>query len=387
MCLNKKWVIYVLLSGCLAGCNRIDDYMLGKDNTPQPSQLPELQSKLVIHNQWTTVIGKPHKTHVYFKLKPVVQGHIFYTADISGLVQAIDKNTGKILWSKQLSHEIVSGPTVGMGYIALGTSAANLVLLKQSNGQEVWKATVSGDILSKPLITHQKVLVKTIDGNMYAFVLATGEQKWMVEHGAPGLILKASSSPTLYGNLVLVGFSDGKLDAFDIESGQIMWQRSIAFASGSSDVERLVDIDADPIVEGGVAYLASYQGYVGALSLQDGQFTWRKRASVYKNMAMDANTLYLTDGDDVMWAFYRTTGQVKWKQEALKARGVTEPVLVGKYLVVGDKAGYLHVLTTQSGAMVSRKLLDGAIEIAPSVDNHSFYVMTANGKLHHLSLG
>ena len=79
-----------------------------------------------------------------------------------------------------------------------------------------------------------------------------------------------------------------------------------------------VDIDADPIVRGDVAYLASYQGYVGALSLKDGQFIWRKPASVYKNMAIDGNALYLTDSDDTIWSINRQNGQVNWKQVALK---------------------------------------------------------------------
>ena len=150
-------------------------------------------------------------------------------------------------------------------------------------------------------------------------------------------------------------------------------------------MERLVDIDADPIVRGNTVYLASYQGYIGALSLENGQFIWNKPASTFQNMAIDDNTLYMTDSNDIVWAFDRQTGFVKWKQISLKARGLTEPVLMGNRLVVGDKTGLVHLLSTQNGELIARTQLSGAIDIAPAVSGNRVYVMTANGKLNCLS--
>jgi outer membrane protein assembly factor BamB len=382
--MNKRWAI---LSFCvlLQACTQIDNYMLGKDNTPKPAALAPIASKANFSLKWTVPIGKANKARTYLKLKPVVRGNIIYTADAGGMVQAIDKQKGKMLWSKQIESGVVSGPTIADGYIAVGTNTAHLVLLKQNDGHQIWNAQVSSDILSKPAIAQKKVFVKTIDGNVYAFNLLTGEKIWVADHGSPSLILKASSSPIVMDKLVLVGFSDGKLDAIDTTFGHVLWQRSIAYASGSSDVERLVDIDADPIVRGNTVYLASYQGYIGALSLENGQFIWNKPASTFQNMTIDDNTLYMTDSDDIVWAFDRQTGFVKWKQISLKARGLTEPVLMGNRLVVGDKTGLVHLLSTQNGELIARTQLGGAIDIAPAVSGNRVYVMTANGKLNCLS--
>ncbi len=374
------------LFALLQACTQLDNYVLGKDNTPKPSPLTAITSKAKMALAWSVPIGKSNKSSSYLKLKPVIRGNIIYTADANGMVQALERGTGHTIWSKQLSHGIVSGPSVSEGFVALGTNASQVVLLKQADGTEIWHAKVSGDVLSKPAIANHKVIVKTIDGNLYAFHLQTGEKIWVADHGSPSLILKASSSPVIMGQLVLVGFSDGKLDAVDINFGHVLWQRSIAYASGSSDVERLVDIDADPIVRGGVVYLASYQGYVGALTLENGQFIWSKPASTYLNLSIDDNAVYMTDSNDVLWAFDRANGQVKWKQDAFKARGLSEPVLMGNRLVVGDKTGYLHLLSTQSGEIVSRTQLSGAIDIAPTVSGNHVYVMTANGKLNCLSV-
>jgi outer membrane protein assembly factor BamB len=382
----KKRLLVTGLLVLLQACNQVDNFVLGKDNTPKPAPLTPITSKARMTVKWTAPIGKAKKTAVGLKLKPVIRGSVIYTADASGLVQAIDKNTGHIFWSKYLDDGLVSGPTVAEGYIALGTNTSHVVLLKQSDGHQVWKVSVSSDSLSKPVIARQKVIVKTIDGNLYAFELQSGKKIWVVDHGSPGLILKASSSPVVMGDVVLVGFSDGKLDAVNMNFGHVLWQRSIAYARGSSDVERLVDIDADPIVRKGMIWLASYQGYVGALSLQTGQFVWSKPASTYRNMAMDNNTLYMTDSNDTLWAYDAQNGQVKWKQTALKARGLTEPVLAGNRLVVGDKTGYLHLVSARSGEIVARVQLGGAIEIAPAVSGRHVYVMTAKGQLNCISV-
>ena len=354
--MNKRLVVLGLCI-LLHGCTQVDNYVLGKDNTPKPTPLVPIVSKANWVEKWNVSIGKASKSRSYLKLKPVIRGNVVYTADASGMVQAIDKQKGHVLWSKQIDSGIASGPTIAEGHIALGTNTSKVVLLKQTDGQEAWHAQVSSDILSKPVIADNHVIVKTIDGNVYAFNVKTGEKIWVVDHGSPSLILKASSSPVVMGNMILVGFSDGKLDAIDMNFGHVMWQRSIAYASGSSDVERLVDIDADPIIGGNVVYLASYQGYVGALSLENGQFIWNKPASTFQNMAMDATTLYMTDSDDVVWAFDRQSGLVKWKQVSLKARGLSEPVLMGNRLVVGDRTGYLHLISTQNGEFIARTQL------------------------------
>ena len=214
---NKKWVA---LGFCLLlqSCGQVDDYLLGKDNTPKPTALAAISPKMNLVENWSVPIGKSSKSRMYLKLKPMIHDNVVYTADAGGMVQAIDKSSGKALWANQLKQGLISGPAVAEGYIALGTNTASIVLLNQSNGHEVWQAKVSGDALSKPVIASHKVIAKTIDGNLYAFDLKTGEKLWGANHGAPGLILKASSSPVIVDKLALVGFSDGKLDAIDLQS-------------------------------------------------------------------------------------------------------------------------------------------------------------------------
>ncbi len=377
----KKCVL-VLLVCCLSSCAKFDDYMLGKDNTPIPKQLKSLDSQIGMTKKWTVQIGKGQKNGTYFRLKPLLKANKLFVADIGGQFDAINTSSGKIIWSNKTPYSFTSGPTLGHGILVLTTNNSQLIAYSSKDGHQLWHQKLSSDVLASPIIAKNQVIAKTIDGNLYSFGLQKGEQQWLLEHGSPSLVLKASSSPVMMNsNTVLVGYSDGKLDAVDIDTGHVLWQRSIVYATGSSDVERLVDIDADPIVSGSMVYLGSYQGSVGGVSLDDGQFIWRKPASIFKNMILKDNTLYYSDSHDVIWAVDKNNGQVNWKQPAFKARNLTEPTLQGNRLFIGDQTGLLHGLDTSTGKLIFRAPLKGAIYVAPIISGNRIFVLTATGEL------
>lgn len=383
--IQLRWIgLFLFLS--VQGCTYLDNYWLGKDNTAVPEPLPPLASSVTWTPCWTVSLGKPVKQDTYLRLKPAIDGNIIYAASQQGLVKAINRTTGDVIWSKQQTQKVVSGPAVGAKNLVFSTNNAGIIVLSKQDGHELWHASVSSEVLSLPLIVDERIIVKTIDGHLYAFNRRTGEKQWVIDHGAPSLVLRASSSPVPYENMVLVGFSDGKLDAVDLETGRVVWQRSMGYASGSSDVERLADITSDPIVRGDMVYLASYQGYMVAMSLKQGQFNWNKPVSTYRNLAMDSSALYMTDSDDVLWSINRSNGHVRWKQSALTARGVTEPVLMGRRLLVGDKTGFLHLLDAKHGDFVARHTLGSPITVGPLVSSDRIYVTTASGQLHCFSV-
>lgn len=382
-----RWFLGVLGVVLLQGCTVVDNYWLGKDNTPVPGILaPLILPKAAFVPRWTVAFEKAKSKEAYLHLKPAIDGKVIYAATHEGRLKAMDKQTGKVKWEKQLNEQLVSGPVAALGRLVLATDKARIIVLHQKTGRELWRARVSGEALAAPLVIENRVLVKTIDGQLYAFDRETGEKVWVVDHGSSSLVLKAASSPVRYGNLVLAGFADGKLDAIELDTGRVVWQRGIAYASGSSEVEKLADISATPVVRGDVVYIASYQGYLVAMSLRQGDFLWNKLFSTYQNFAIDAGALYLTDNQDVLLAVGRSDGQVQWKQSALRARGVTTPVLIGDDLIVGDKQGVMHALDAAHGDFIARHTLSAPIIAAPVVDGQDVYVMTAAGRLHCFEL-
>lgn len=385
----KKISFKLLFAGLfffLTSCQTVDDYMFGQDNSPVPSELSSFDSKLKLKEKWSVASGTIKSHDRFLKLKPAIAGNFVYTATPSGLIFAHNKEKGTLVWQKKLGTGIVSGPVVQNDVLFVGTDDASLLALNAKGGERLWKATLSADMLAKPRQSGSYVIAKTIDGNLYALNRTTGQQIWKYSHGAPELILKASASPVIVKNSVIVPFSDGKLDVVSLETGHLLWQRGIVYANGASEVERLVDIDADPLVENDRIFLAGFQGVVGAYALSDGHPIWEKQASVFHNMVLSSKALYIVDASDVIWGLNKQTGQVLWKQEKLKARSLTAPEISGSYLVLGDKTGYLHMLSLTTGAFVSRLALGASISTPPTTEGTGIYVMSANGKLSAFSV-
>lgn len=366
---------------CLAGCTPIDNYFLGKDNTLPPTKLPPLTSRVIFKPLWQESLrGKVASVHE--NLVVATQHGVVYAAVSNGQVQARALQSGRLRWLHTLSKGVVSGPVVGGGTVLLGTRASTLVALNQQDGQLKWEKPLSGEALSEPLIAHGTVFVKTVDGHVYAFALNNGKQLWHVQHGSPELILKAGSSPVMGANhLLLIGFADGKLVAIQADSGQVLWEKGIGFATGASDIERLVDIDADPIFYHHSILIGTYQGFVGRLSLETGDLIWQQTCSIYKDMLLHEERLYAADASDVVWALASETGQQVWKQTHLQGRGLTSPVWTLYGLIVGDQAGVLHVLSPQDGSMIGRVELNSAVIGRPVVRGQQVVVLTQSGHL------
>jgi outer membrane protein assembly factor BamB len=382
MLMLKKLSLLLICTLLLQACNQLDDYFLGKDNTPIPENLPPSMSQISLVQAWKVNVGaKSGRMHE--KLSPAVQGHQIYIAMPGGQVQDRDIRTGELYWQQNYKSGFTSGPAISEGVIALGSHHAGLMLLNQKNGQLLWKKKLSGELLAKPLIVSGKVIVKTVDGNLYAFETKTGRKIWHWQHGSPELILKASSSPIMIPpHLVLVGYADGKLDAIDINTGNLIWQKGLVYASGATDVDRLVDIDADPILYRNMLLLGSYQGLVGALSLDNGEFVWKKPASIYQNMSLGAGRLYIADDNGIIWSINPNNGQINWKQIHLKARGLTSPIWTPNGLVIADKTGMIHVLSTGDGGLIGRASVSGSISTNPVVYEHRVLILTEQGQLY-----
>lgn len=378
-----KKIFLLALVLLLSSCGKIDNLMLGKDNTPAPAPLKTVNPTLDVNLPWSTNAGDGTDGN-YLEMAPAVDTDSVYTADIDGKVIAFDRKTGQKRWVNDLDMHLLSGPIVGGSYLAVTNKDAEVLILDAQTGKQLWKKTVSNEVFAPVTLAEGKVFVKTVDGNLYAFDLENGKRLWRYNHGTTPLIMRAGSSPQVVFGVVVAGFPDGKLVGLRADSGQLLWEKVVATPQGVSDVERIADIDSNPIIMDGMCYVASYQQNLSALSLQSGEFIWQKNdISTFINMAASSTTLYVVDDESIVWAIDRESGTVLWQLKALHNRGLTAPAIVDdKALVVGDFQGYVSWLSLEDGSVIARTRPNhSAIYATPVVDGNDVYILTSDGKL------
>lgn len=334
-----------------------------------PAELAkDFEPKIQVKRLWDGRYGKGSQD-LYLKLLPAAYENRVYTADRDGRVMAIDASTGKIVWEERdKKRRISGGPGVGEGKVYVGTSEAQVLARDAETGKKVWLADVSSEVLAPPRAANGIVAVRTGDGKLYALHAETGAERWVFDRTIPTLTLRGTAPAVIHDEIVLAGFDNGRLSALDVDSGAELWETRLAEPSGRSELERLVDIDAEPVVMDYTAYIDSFQGRVAAVSLGDGSLEWTRDISSYVDVAVDEEYVYVSDERGYVWALSRSDGAAVWQQKAFRNRQLTGPLRYRDWLVVGDFAGWLHWLDAATGDIVARERVGKARIIATPID-------------------
>lgn len=358
----------------------------GGDNTAPPAELESFDQTVRIRELWDHDTGKGTDGQ-RLKLRPAEHQEHVFVADRDGRVESLALENGRRVWKTDTDLHLSAGPGVGEGLVLVGTSNGELVALDESTGEQRWRIDVPSEVLAEPRAQNGVVIVQTVDGDLTGYDAASGTRIWNFDRTEPVLTLRGTSSPLVIDTVALAGFASGKLVALDIRSGRQLWEASVAVPSGRSEIERLVDLDADVVVRDNVLYVVGFQGQIAAIDLRGGTVLWSRDMSAYAGLAVDDTQVYVTDETSQVWALARDSGQSMWKQDKLLNRNLTGPARVGDYLVVGDFEGYLHVLSVKDGAFLARTRIDSAgIQVVPLVADDDLIVLGAGGRLSALRL-
>lgn len=349
----------VLAAGSLtlSGCSNNDF----KPVVPKPSKLPVLtapaQSLALV---WKDSIGSEDSRDPLRPQLDVQDGNI-YAASHSGRVYAWNA-TGQKLWQVKTQQEITGGVTAGEGIVVVGTTKGNVVALDAKTGKTLWTKNTSSSILAPALVSDHRVVVLGNDGTVTATDSVTGQAVWTFDIPMPSLSVRGTSAPVLFdGNTVIVAGAAGRIYGLDLATGVPKWERRIAVSDGTSEVQRLIDVDGDPLVSGRQLYVVSYQGQLAAMNLDDQQINWVIDTSSLRGPAEGLGNIYVSTTDGKILAVDEQTGKTVWTLDALSYRGLSNPVVLGRYLVVGDAKGYLHIIEQTEGKVVGRVSTSGAI--------------------------
>jgi outer membrane protein assembly factor BamB len=374
-----KKILLALLSLSLTACSIFTPY--GTSNIPEPAIVAKITPEVAPKLLWQTNAGNG-SDGAYLRLTPTVAAGVIYTIDQSGMLVATDAR-GIRLWQLQINGGGKSNLASDGRFITFVDNKGVLYLLSVDHGKKVWQANLVDQALAAPTITPNLIIVKTIDGAVTAFDRSSGQQRWQYQHDVPDLTLRASSSAVVIGQIAYVGFADGQVVALNIANGDQLWSQQAAEPQGFSDIERLVDIDANLIIDGNRLYVATYQGQIAALDLHNGKIIWQRPNSVYADIASDHHALYAVNNDGSLTAYNLINGDILWQQKALAWHFLTGPTIYENNLVVGDVQGQLYFIKPSNGDIIGNLAVykDSNIINAPLQLGNLLIVINTHGRL------
>ncbi|WP_428772263.1 outer membrane protein assembly factor BamB [Vibrio sp.] len=382
--LLKTLLLPTLAAGALIGCASEEDTII-------MAPVPQVSSEFTPDSEWSTKIGEG-VGHYFSKLVPEYAYDKIFVASRDGKVEALDPDSGKRLWQQDLQQgdspeRLAGGILAAYSKLFIGSENGQMIALDAESGELLWRVDVDGEVLAKPAADANLVIVHTSRGILLALDSETGEQKWTISSDVPNLTLRGVSAPTTTSGGVFWGTANGRLSAAIVERGQLIWQQPIGSPQGSTEIDRLVDVDAAPVLIGSNMYIVGINGQLTAIDLRSGNPAWKRKYSSATDLVTDGRRLYLVTDKDHLVAVDARSGTELWTNEQLEHRLLTAPAIVKGYLVVGDSEGYLHWLSRSSGEFVAQqKVDDSGFAVPPLALPDGYLTITRSGLVNKLTI-
>ncbi|MGB1175130.1 MAG: outer membrane protein assembly factor BamB [Luminiphilus sp.] len=366
----------------ISGCSTFQEWFgsEGEDATA-PVQLERIDSKVSLKKRWSSKIGDGQGDGFY-KITPTLIDGVIYVASSDGEVAAINAANGARLWRVELERPLSGGVGYHNRSLYLGGADGSVLQLSAEDGAVEWEAAVSGEVLAAPVVSDDWVIVQTYDGKLLGFRSGAEEPSWTFTSDVPVLTLRGTSAPILVGGNAIAGFGDGKVVAVDVDSGNVSWEARIGVPQGSSEIDRIVDVDGAMTQQGIELFVASYQGRLAALDSRTGRKLWQQNVSSVTGTNVGFGNVYVADVDGTLSAFLRTGQGVRWQNIELGYRELSRPTPVSSYVATVDFEGYLHLLSQVDGQIVGRSKIGGDAARADMIaDSGRLIIYADNGQL------
>ncbi|MBW2942587.1 outer membrane protein assembly factor BamB [Zhongshania aquimaris] len=339
----------------------------------EPAKLTDFKAEKKLKEVWSYSLGDG-QAEAYHRITPVIDGDEIFIASSNGKMAALKKSSGKKVWKKSYDLRIAGGVGVSGTLLFIGTSDGEVVAIDRISGDIVWRVAVNSEVLAAPQSNGSVVVVQTYAGEVQGLNFDDGKLLWSYASQVPRLTLRGTSTPKVVGDIAMIGFANGRVIAFDIENGSELWEQRISVPQGSTEIERLVDVDGRLLVmeDGQTVVATGYQGQVMAIDIRSGRPLWVKDTSSYVGATDNLGKVFVVTSDGSVNAIDDNGQGALWTQTVLARRELTEPVAFEGAIGVGDFEGYLHMLAREDGHLLARTKVDGDGLRAP---------MTADGKL------
>ena len=352
--------VIALMATAVVGCNRGI-----KPIVNDPVKLVQIAQPIsVLQPVFSTDVGsKKASSKDPLDLQVGYVNSQIVTASRGGDLTGFD-NAGQRAWSVNVGDQITGGVTLdALSQTAIISTRSGLVMAFDSaTGAKRWQQQLTGSVLTPALISNNRVILSANDGFLHGLSLQNGQSVWQFATQVPAISVRGTAAPTLLdAKTALLATADGRLHAITVDNGLPQWSRRVGVGAGSSEVERMSDVDGMPIVDNNQLFAISYSGQLLGINLASREVLFVNELASLKSLAVNNQQVIATSLDGKVVAYNRSNGEVLWESEELAYRHLTNPVMIGNYIAVGDFDGVVHLFDPANGKIVSRVQTKGAL--------------------------
>jgi outer membrane protein assembly factor BamB len=246
-------------------------------------------------------------------------------------------------WSLPIQGGVVSELASDSDFVYFGGGDGFLYCVQLENGRIVWRYDLRNPIISRPTLYEGKIFITTSDDTVFSFDAITGKWLWHYKRRSTPLTrIYGASAPLVTHDEVIAGMSDGFLITLKKEDGHLLREMKLQYG------RQFTDVNAHPVLENAVIYIASYDGALYAIHYPKNEILWKIDAGGSKDISLEEDHLFFPSSSGAIYSIDKKNAKINWKFE-LDRGTPTQLIITKKYVIFGSSYQYLYVIDKSSG--------------------------------------
>ncbi len=361
------------------------------DSWPQPGGTPanapgHLALSGTVRQTWSADAGSGSTAYGKLTASPIVADGRIMVLDTAGRVSALTP-TGASAWRVSLvppGEKDYKGFGGGLaaegGRVFVATGFGWVYALEIQSGKKVWEKNLSAPIRSSPTVANGRVFVITADGTVKALGAADGNEIWTHQGLPEKAAILNNASPAVDGDVVIIPYPSGDLVALNASNGQQAWSESLARTRLASSLGSMTDAGR-PVADGGTVFAVGHSGRMIATNIRSGERLWVLNVPGIQMPAIAGEMVFVVDTGGSLMAINRRDGRVFWTVKLPGASTWSGPVVAGNKLWLASNKGQLIGVDAATGKPDTPLVIGTPIYIAPIVAGGRLFVLTDKARL------
>jgi len=305
-------------------------------------------------NQYAVEMAKgPNST-------PLVVGNRLFTLGVTGILNAWDTATGKLLWTRDFSKAIdtsklfcgtAASPLIVDGRLVVQVGSdihgGQVLALNPATGATEWEWHGLGPGYASPVLVEvdgSKQIVSMTEGSIVGIEAKTGRELWTVAF--PNEWHENTATPLWTGTSLIVSSTQMGTHAYALKQTAGKWEASEVWKNPDITMHMSSPVFGDGLIYG---HSPKKKGQFFALDAKTGAVRWTTEGREGEHASLlltPQNVVFLTNSADLIVAKRNTPAfVVERRYEVAEASTFAMPVLLGSNILVRDATG-LILLTT-----------------------------------------
>ncbi len=336
---------------------------------------------------WSADAGTGSSKYGKLSASPIAFGGKVYTLDAAGVVTAFSMSGGAQVWRTSLKPEAEKvaekgyggGLAADNGRMFAVTGFGTIVALDPNTGKQVWEKNLGVPFRASPTTAGGRILAVTVDGEVICLSTEDGSENWRYRGLEEKASIISNSSPAIEGSLAIVPFTSGDIVGLNLSTGQPVWTESLSRTRSASSLTSMTDA-ARPVIDNGTVFAVGHAGRMVASTLR-GERLWQISVPGIQQPVVSGDSVFVVDTHGQLIAITRRDGKVQWSAKLSGSDIWSGPVLAGGKLWLTSAAGQLVAVEATTGKVSSTQDLGQPIFIAPIIAGSRMFVLTDKAKL------